>query len=132
MATKSIPIVSNFLNLLAKSILVPTPSVQATITGSLTLMLLMSNKEPNPPIISFLDISFVFLTFLLDTLDIYLTKLLANDMSTPLFYNYFHFFIYKLIIKFYEITQNNIYSNCFFKTETLFQKMNCLLLIIFR
>ena len=31
MATKSIPIVSNFLNLLAKSILVPTPSVQETI-----------------------------------------------------------------------------------------------------
>ena len=52
-ATKSIPIVSYFLNLLAKSILVPTPSVHETITGSLILRLLMSNNEPNPPIISF-------------------------------------------------------------------------------
>ena len=46
------PIVSNFLYLLANSILVPTPSVHETITGSLIFKLLMSNKEPNPPIIS--------------------------------------------------------------------------------
>ena len=42
--------VSNFLNLLARSILVPTPSVQETITGSLILRLLMSNSDPKPPI----------------------------------------------------------------------------------
>ena len=51
-ATKSIPIVSYFLNLLARAILVPTPSVQETITGSLILRLLISNKDPNPPITS--------------------------------------------------------------------------------
>ncbi len=44
--------VSNLLNLLANSILVPTPSVQDTITGSLTLSLLKSKVDPNPPIIS--------------------------------------------------------------------------------
>ena len=32
------PIVSNILNLLANSILVPTPSVQETITGSFILI----------------------------------------------------------------------------------------------
>ena len=37
--------VSNFFSLIAKSILVPTPSVQDTITGSLILELLMSNNE---------------------------------------------------------------------------------------
>ena len=46
------PIVSNFLNLFAKSILVPTPSVHETITGSLILKLLISNNEPKPPISS--------------------------------------------------------------------------------
>ena len=46
------PIVSNFLYLLANSILVPTPSVHETITGSLIFKLLMSNKEPKPQIIS--------------------------------------------------------------------------------
>ena len=51
-ATKSIPILSNFLYLFAKSILVPTPSVQETIIGSLILILLKSNNDPNPPIIS--------------------------------------------------------------------------------
>ena len=45
--------VSNFLNLLATSIFVPTPSVQETMTGSLILILLISNNEPNPPITSF-------------------------------------------------------------------------------
>ena len=44
--------VSYFLNLLAKSILVPTPSVQETITGSFIFKLLMSNNEPKPPISS--------------------------------------------------------------------------------
>ena len=46
-ATKSIPIVSNFLNLFAKSILVPTPSVHDTSTGSLILYLLRSKRDPN-------------------------------------------------------------------------------------
>ena len=63
MATKSIPIVSYFLNLFANSIFVPTPSVHETITGSLILTLLISNNEPNPPIISEEEESFVFLTF---------------------------------------------------------------------
>ena len=57
------PIVSNFLNLFANSILVPTPSVHETITGSLILRLLISNNEPNPPIKSLLDEFFFFLTF---------------------------------------------------------------------
>ena len=51
-ATKSIPMVSNFLNLFARSILVPTPSVQETITGSLIFSLLISNKDPKFPIFS--------------------------------------------------------------------------------
>ena len=54
---KSIPIVLNFLNLFAKSILVPTPSVQDTITGSFILMLLKSKREPKPPMLSFYSIS---------------------------------------------------------------------------
>ena len=63
MATKSIPMVSNFLNLLAKSIFVPTPSVQETITGSFILELLMSKTDPKPPMLSVLILYFVFLTF---------------------------------------------------------------------
>ena len=77
--------VSNFLNLLANSIFVPTPSVQETITGSFIFELLISNKEPNPPITSFLDALFVFLTPFFDMLDICLTNLLAKEMLTPLF-----------------------------------------------
>ena len=84
-ATKSIPIVSNFFNLLANSILVPTPSVQETITGSLILRLLISNKDPNPPMVSFFDELFVFLTSFFDIFVICLTNLLANEMLTPLF-----------------------------------------------
>ena len=60
------PIVSNFLNLLAKSILVPTPSVQETITGSLILILLMSKADPKAPILSVLNYLSVFLTFFFD------------------------------------------------------------------
>ena len=83
--TKSIPIVSNFLNLFAKSIFVPTPSVHDTITGSEIFNLLKSNKDPNPPITSSSIDLFVFLTFFLDNFDICLTNLLANEMLTPLF-----------------------------------------------
>ena len=54
--------VSNFLNLLAKSILVPTPSVQDTINGSFIFKLLISNNEPNPPIVSVLEKRFLFLS----------------------------------------------------------------------
>ena len=82
---KSIPIVSNFLNLLANSIFVPTPSVHETITGSFIFELLISNKDPNPPIVSFSEATFVFLTFFLDILDICVTSLLAN--VTHSFYN---------------------------------------------
>ena len=76
---------SNFLNLLAKSILVPTPSVQETITGSFTLRLLISNSEPKPPITSFFEEDFVFLTSFFDISDICLTNLLAREILTPLF-----------------------------------------------
>ena len=69
-ATKSIPMVSNFLSLFANSIFVPTPSVHETITGSLIFRLLISNIDPNPPITSFKDKPFVFLTSFLDKLDI--------------------------------------------------------------
>ena len=71
--------VSNFLNLFANSILVPTPSVQETITGSLILILLISNSEPKPPIVSFFTATFVFLTFFFDIFDICFTNSLAND-----------------------------------------------------
>ena len=63
------PIVSNFLNLLAKSIFVPTPSVHETITGSLILILLISNKDPKPPIVSLSKEFFVFWTPFLDKID---------------------------------------------------------------
>ena len=77
--------VSNFFNLFAKSILVPTPSVHETITGSLILILLISNNEPNPPIVFLLEKLFVFLTSFFDIFDICFTNLLANEMLTPLF-----------------------------------------------
>ena len=123
---------SNFLYLLAKSILVPTPSVQETITGSLIFDLLISNNEPKPPITSFLLCVFVFLTFFFDIPDMNFTSLLANGMLTPLFYNYFHFFfIYILINILYETLQINIYYfNCFLKTETLYLRITYLMLII--
>ena len=57
--------VSNLLNLFAKSILVPTPSVHETITGSLILILLMSKVDPKAPILSELNDLSVFLTFFL-------------------------------------------------------------------
>ena len=91
-ATKSIPIVLNFLNLLAKSILVPTPSVHETITGSLILNFEISYIDAKLPIFSFKIVSFVFLTLLLDIEDICLTNLLANEIFTLLFCNYFAFF----------------------------------------
>ena len=59
--------------------------MQETITGSLILILLISNKDPKPPITSLLEESFVFLTSFFDILDICLTNLLANEMLTPLF-----------------------------------------------
>ena len=60
------PIVLNFLNLFARSNFVPTPSVQATITGSLIFILLMSKAEPKAPILTALKDLFVFWTFFLD------------------------------------------------------------------
>ena len=86
------PIVSYFLNLFAKSILVPTPSVQDTITGSLILIELISNSDPKPPITSLLIEFFVFLTFLFVKLDMCFTNLFANEIFTPLFCNYYAFF----------------------------------------
>ena len=59
--------VSYFFRTLAISILVPTPSVHETITGSLILILLISNKEPKPPIISLSKELFLFLTSFFDT-----------------------------------------------------------------
>ena len=79
------PIVLNFLNLFAKSIFVPTPSVQETITGSLIFKLLISKSDPKAPIFSLLNDPFVFLTFFFDNLAICLTNLLAIEIFTPLF-----------------------------------------------
>ena len=61
------------------------PSVQETITGSFMLILLISNKDPKPPITSLLKEFFVFLSSFLDKLEICLTSLLANEIFTPLF-----------------------------------------------
>ena len=79
------PMLSNFCNLLANSIFVPTPSVQETKTGSFIFSLLISNSEPKPPITSLFDETSVFLTFFFDNCDICLTNLLANEILTPLF-----------------------------------------------
>ena len=65
---------------LAISILVPTPSVQATIFGFFNF-LGISLTEPNPPILLIFFSPFFFD----DIFDINLTKLSAALMSTPLF-----------------------------------------------
>ena len=57
------PIVPKLLNFLAKSILVPTPSVQETMTGSLIFILLISKVDPKAPIFSELNDLSVFWTF---------------------------------------------------------------------
>ena len=94
----------NLFNWLANSILVPTPSVQETNTGSLIFKFLKSNSEPNPPMRSLLNKSFLFLTSFFDISEICFTNLLANEIFTPLLSNYFVFFSFiKMIIKFYEI-----------------------------
>ena len=49
-ATRSIPIVSYLLRVFAISILVPTPSVQATILGCF-IWFGMFDIEPKPPIL---------------------------------------------------------------------------------
>ena len=72
---------SNFLNLLAKSNLVPTPSVQETIIGSLILSLLISYNDPNDPIL----LNFPpFLTLLPVIVLICFTNLFPRAMFTPL------------------------------------------------
>jgi hypothetical protein len=59
-ATKSIPIVSNLFKSFAISILVPTPSVEATIFGFLNFFGI-SDIEPKPPI--FLNFDLFLLCF---------------------------------------------------------------------
>ena len=74
------PIVSNFFKRLAISILVPTPSVHATILGSFTFLGILL-IDPKPPIL----LNF-FLPFFFDDIeDIKLTNLSAALISTPLF-----------------------------------------------
>ena len=73
MATRSIPIVSNLFNQFAISILVPTPSVHATIFG-LAMFFGISLIDPKPPI--FLNF---FLPFFFDVIfDMNLTNLSAE------------------------------------------------------
>ena len=55
------------------------------LSGSFILILLRSNKDPKPPIISFSNGFFVFLTSFLLKIEICLTNLLAKEIFTPLF-----------------------------------------------
>ena len=80
MATKSIPIVSNLFKVLAISILVPTPSVQATILGFLMLFG-MFVIEPKPPILE----NFFLPLFFVETVEMKSTNLSAALILTPLF-----------------------------------------------
>ena len=59
--------------------------MQDTITGSLILDLLMSNNEPNPPILPNPVLTFLFWSFFLVSFAICLTKSLAAEIFTPLF-----------------------------------------------
>ena len=71
---------SNLFSSLAISILVPTPSVHATILGCFMLFG-MSEIEPNPPILE----NFFLPFFFDETVEMKLTKLSAAFMLTPLF-----------------------------------------------
>ena len=95
-----------------------------TINGSLILILLISNIEPKPPITSFSYAAFVFLTSFFDNNDICFTSLLANEIFTPLFCNYFVFFsLIKMIFNCMKIILPIIfYINCFFKNWKCFMK----------
>ena len=48
-------------------------------------------------------------------------QLLQRYVNTTFFITIFIFFIYKLIINLYEITQTYFYFNCFFKLKLFFQ-----------
>ena len=74
------PIVSYLFSTFAISILVPTPSVQATIFGCLTPLGILV-MDPKPPIFE----NFFLPFFFDETLDMKLTKLSAASMLTPLF-----------------------------------------------
>ena len=74
------PIVSYLFNVFAISILVPTPSVLATIFGLLKFFGI-SEIEPKPPIF----LNFLLPLFFGEILDINLTKLSAAFTFTPLF-----------------------------------------------
>ena len=72
--------VSNLFNVLAISILVPTPSVQATILGCLILLGIFV-IEPNPPILE----NFFLPLFFAETVEMKSTNLSAALILTPLF-----------------------------------------------
>ena len=72
--------VSNLFNVLAISILVPTPSVQATILGCLILFG-MFVIDPKPPIFE----NFFLPLFFAETLEMKSTNLSAALILTPLF-----------------------------------------------
>ena len=78
--------VSKEFNWFAISILVPTPSVEEIITGSLIFNFDKSKADPKLSI--FLNLfSFVFsLMVFFDIIDMYLTNLSAIEMFTPLFW----------------------------------------------
>ena len=71
---------SNLLSVLAISILVPTPSVQATILG-LLMFLGRLEIEPNPPIL----LNFLLPLFFDEILAMKFTNLSAALILTPLF-----------------------------------------------
>jgi hypothetical protein len=72
--------VSYLFRVLAISILVPTPSVQATILGCLILFGIL-DIDPNPPILE----NFFLPFFFDETEEMKLTKLSAASILTPLF-----------------------------------------------
>ena len=76
---------SSFLNLSAKSSLVPTPSVQETRTGSVILIFVKSKIEAKPPMLFNEEFFFSFWTLLLVNFEICLTNLFPREILTPLF-----------------------------------------------
>ena len=83
------PIVSYLFNIFAISILVPTPSVHATILGWF-IPSGMSVIDPNPPIFE----NFFLPFFFDETLEMNLIKLSAAFILTPLFFIGKFFFIH--------------------------------------
>ena len=102
-ATKSIPIVSNLFKAFAISILVPTPSVEATIFGFLNFFGI-SDIEPKPPIFLNFDLFLLCFAFF----DKKSTNLSAAVIFTPLF-SYVNFLLF--------IKINYVFKYSFFESE---------------